>query len=59
MKGTIAVTAPDDVKKIKQWHLKTIPFNNCISKSNVEQADNVKEKDVVIWMYNLFQYSEN
>ena len=48
MKGTIAVTAPDDVKKIKQWHLKTIPFNNCISKSNVEQADNVKEKDAVI-----------
>ena len=24
VKGTIAVTAPDDAKKIKQWHLSTV-----------------------------------
>ena len=59
MKRTIAVTAPDDANRIKQCHLKTMPFINCISKSNVGKTDNVEEQDVVMSMYNLLEYSKN
>ena len=35
------------------------PFTNCISEINNTQADNAKDIDVVIPMYNLIEYSDN
>ena len=35
------------------------PFTNCISKINNTQADNAKDIDVVMSMYNLIEYSDN
>ena len=35
------------------------PFTNCISEINNTQADNAKDIDVVMPMYNLIEYSDN
>ena len=35
------------------------PFNNCISKINNTQIDNVEYIDIVTPMYNLIEYSDN
>ena len=35
------------------------PFINCISEINNTQADNAKDIDIVMPMYNLIEYSDN
>ena len=35
------------------------PFTNCISEINNTQADNAKDTDIVMPMYNLIEYSDN
>ena len=35
------------------------PFINCISKINGVKIDNAEDLDVVMPMYNLFEYSKN
>ena len=35
------------------------PFINCISKINGIKVDNAEDLDVVMTMYNLFEYSKN
>ena len=35
------------------------PFTNCISEINNTQVDNAKDIDIVMPMYNLFEYSDN
>ena len=35
------------------------PFTNCISEINNKQADNAKDIDIVMLMYNLIEYSDN
>ena len=35
------------------------PFTNCISKINNVLIDNAEDLDIVIPMYNLFEYSKN
>ena len=35
------------------------PFTNCISEINNTQADNAKDIDIVMPMYNLIEYSDN
>ena len=35
------------------------PFTDCVSKINNTQADNTKDIDVAILMYNLKEYSDN
>ena len=35
------------------------PFTNCISDINNTQADNAKDIDIVIPMYNVVEYSDN
>ena len=35
------------------------PFTNCISEINNAQADNAKDIDIVMPMYNLIEYSDN
>ena len=35
------------------------PFINCVSKINAVKIDNTEDLDVVISMYNLFEYSKN
>ena len=35
------------------------PFTNCISKINGVKTDNAEDLDVVMPMYNLFEYSKN
>ena len=60
VKGYIAVTNPDDVKRNKSVTFKNnAPFINCISKINGLQIDNVEDLDVVIPMYNFLEYSKN
>ena len=54
VKGIIAVTNPNDAKRNKAVAFKNnAPFINCISKINV------KDRDVVMPMYNLLEYSKN
>ena len=60
VKGIIAVTNPDDVKRNKSVAFKNnAPFINCISKINGVQIDNAGSLDVVMSMYNLLEYSKN
>ena len=35
------------------------PFINCVSKINGVKIDNAEDLDVVMPMYNLFEYSKN
>ena len=44
----------------KELHIKTnVPFINCTPKINCVQIDNADNLDVVMPMYNLFEYSRN
>ena len=44
----------------KELHIKTnVPFINCIPKINCVQIDNADNLDVVMPVYNLFEYSKN
>ena len=60
VKGSIAVTDPDDAKRNKSDAFKNnAPFINCISKINGIQIDNTEDLDVVMPVYNLLEYSKN
>ena len=59
VKGTITVVRPDNAKKNKATTFKNnAPFINCISKINGVKIDNAEDLDVVMPMYNLFEYSK-
>ena len=67
VKGTITITgAGDDVaarqadERDKGVVFKNCaPFTNCISEVNNTQADNAKDINIVMPMYNLIEYSDN
>ena len=63
VKGTITVTSQGNVirdKKNKPLALKNnAPFISCILKINGELVENTEDLDVVMPMYNLFEYSKN
>ena len=65
VKGTISVTNTaaaganvNDTNK-KVIFKNCAPFTNCISEINNTQADNAKDIDVVMPMYNLIEYNDN
>ena len=59
-RGNITVTKPDNAKRNKSVAFKNnAPFINCISKINGVQIDNAEDLDVVMPMYNLFEYSKS
>ena len=60
VRGTVIVTNPDDAKRNKVVAFKNnAPFINCISKINGIKINNAENLDVVMPMYNLFEYSKN
>ena len=65
VKGTITVnnTAANSAAKNNTGKTVTFkncaPFTNCISVINNTQVDNAKDIDIVMPMYNLFEYSDN
>ena len=67
MSGTIIITGKGDngAAKRADERNKGVIFKNfesftyCISEINNTQADNAKDVDVVIPMYNLIEYSNN
>ena len=65
VKGTITVnnTAAGSTNAInakkKVIFKNCAPFITCISETNNTQADNAKDIDVVMPMYNLIEYSYN
>ena len=59
VKGTITVVRPNNAKRNKAVTFKNnAPFINCISKINGVKIDNAEDLDVVMPMYNLFEYSK-
>ena len=62
VKGIVTVSADerDRDEMNRQIKLKNnAPFISCISKINGVLIENVEDLDIVIPMYNLFQYSKN
>ena len=60
VKGTIAVVRPNNAKKNEAATFNNnSPFINCISKINGVKINNAEDLDVVMPMYNLFEYSKN
>ena len=61
VKGKIGVTNPDNDVYYKKLALKNnAPFTSCILKiNNNTLTDNAEDLDIVIPMYNLFEYSKN
>ena len=61
VKGKIIVTNPNDNANFnKELTLKNNgPFISCISKINGELVENAEDLDIVMPMYNLFEYSKN
>ena len=61
VKGKITVTNPNDNANFnKELTLKNnTPFISCISKINGELVENAEDLDIVMPMYNLFEYSTN
>ena len=61
VKGKIIVTNPNDNANFnKELTLKNkAPFISCISKINGELVENAEDLDIVMPMYNLFEYSKN
>ena len=60
VKGTIAVTDPENAKRNKSVTLKNnAPFINCISKINGVRIDNAEDLDVVMPMYKLLEFGKN
>ena len=65
VKGTITVSntaaadaAANNTNK-KVIFKNCAPFTNCISEINNTQVDNAKDIDIVMPMYNLFEYNDN
>ena len=61
VKGDITLEGDNDAnKRNKNLAFKNnAPFINCISKINGVKIDNAEDLDVVMPMYNLFEYSKN
>ena len=60
VKGTITITDPGNAKRNKSVAFKNnAPLIICISEISGIQIDNEEDLDVVISMYNLFEYSES
>ena len=67
VKGTITITGAgnDDAAKQADERDKGVtfknsaPFTKCISRINNTDIDNAQDKDIVIPMYNLIEYSDN
>ena len=61
VKGTVTVEGDNDDKtRNKNLIFKNIaPFWSCISKINNTYVDNAEDLDIVMPMYNLFEYSDN
>ena len=60
VKGTLTVTNPDNNAHDKKLAFKNnAPFVSCISKINNTLIDNAEDLDIVLPMYNLFEYSKN
>ena len=61
VKGKITVTNPNDNANFnKELTLKNnAPFISCISKINGELVENAEDLDIVMPIYNLFEYSKN
>ena len=61
IKGTITVTNPNSNANFdRRLTLKNnAPFISCISKINGELVENAEDLDIVLPMYNLFEYSKN
>ena len=61
VKGKITVTNENDNANFnKELTLKNnAPFISCISKINGELVENAEDLDIVMLMYNLFEYSKN
>ena len=60
VKGTITVTDPNKANYDKKLAFKNnAPFTSCISKINNTLIDNAEYLDIVLPLYNLFEYSKN
>ena len=60
VKGDITVAEPDNAKRNESVAFKSnAPFINYISKINGVQIVNAEDLDVVMWIYNLLEYSKN
>ena len=61
VKGTITVTDTNNNANFdRRLTLKyNAPFISCISKINGELVENAEDLDIVIPMYNLFEYTKN
>ena len=63
VKGTIdllAAAANENDKAEKNIAFgNNAPFRSCISKINSTLINNVEDLDVVMWMHNLLEYSQN
>ena len=58
--GTVAVLAAGGVKNSKKVTFKNCdPFTHSINEINSTQADNVKDIDIVMSMYNLIEFINN
>ena len=61
VEGDITLEGDNDAnKQSKNLAFKNnAPFINCISKINAAKIDNAEDLDVIMPMYNLFEYSKN
>ena len=60
VKGKITVKNPDNDAYDKKLALKNYaPFLSCTLKINNSIIDNAEDLDIVMPMYNLFEYSKN
>ena len=60
VKGNIIVTNPDNNVYDKKLAFKNnAPFTSCVSKVNNTLIDNAEDLDIVMFMYNLIEYSKN
>ena len=60
VKGKIIVTNPDNNVYDKKLAFKNNePFTSCVSKVNNTLTDNEEDLDIVMFMYNLIEYSKN
>ena len=60
VKRTIAAAAKENHKVEKDVEFKNnAPFRSCISKNNSILIDNAEDRNMVMPMYNLLEYSQN
>ena len=67
VKGKFTITGAGDDEAARQADERNkgvvfkncTPFTNCISEINNTQADNAKDNDILMPMYNLIEYTDN